>query len=191
MQDPTDLALVIDMQRGNRAAMEAFFRRYSPYLYGVCMRYVSDHALAKDLLHDAFIKIFTSIGAFVPDRSKDGAALSNSIKAWAACIAANLALNYIRDNKRLQFVDIDTLPPESIPDDDIDAERLPAEAIMRLIQDLPAAYRTVFNLYAIEGYSHREISKALDISEAASATQYHRAKRMLREKILKYLETTM
>lgn len=185
MQEPTDRQLILEMQVGDRAAMEEFFRRYSPYLYAVCLRYLSDRETAKDLLHDAFLKILTTVQTFKISHEKDDVTIRRSIKSWTARLTANLALNHLRDSAHMLTVSIDNAQIDDIPDKEINADALSADTLMRLIEDLPTNYRTVFNLFAVEGFTHREISQMLGISESLSATQYHRAKNLLKNKISK------
>lgn len=183
--------LITDIQHGDKIAMETFYRRYSPFLYAVCRRYVPEHETARDILQDSFIRLFSAIGTFRLDRKLDEQGAERYIKAWAARIVANVALNYLRDNARLQFVPVDICPAEDIPDNEIDADALPLEAITSIIDSLPPNYRIIFSLFAIEGYSHKEIARLTGISPSLSATNYHRARALLKQKIKLYLSTDM
>lgn len=181
-----NIELLTAMKNGDREAMGVFFSRFSPYVYAVCLRYVPAAEDAKDILHDSFIKIFTSIGTFnVPPDMAD-ADVGRNIRSWTARVAANVAINYLRDRSRLKMANITDNELYDIPDDEIDVNGIPIEALMAMIEKLPPNYRVVFNLFAIEGYSHREIAGMTGISESLSATQYHRAKAALKQMIIKH-----
>ena len=108
-----------------------------------------------------------------------------NIRSWAARVAANVAINHLRNRDRLKIVDIPDNELCDIPDDEIEISGIPIETLMALIETLPPNYRAVFNLFAIEGYTHKEIAGMLGISESLSATQYHRAKTALKNLIIK------
>jgi RNA polymerase sigma-70 factor (ECF subfamily) len=136
------------------------------------MRYINDKERAKDVLQDAFIKVFKNLKKFKNDSSLEG---------WIRRIVVNTALDQIRKNKKRQSdVELDNSFLE-LTTNNFTEERLQAESLMKIVQDLPDGYRTIFNLFAIEGYSHKEIAKKLNISENTSKSQYSRAKSVLRE----------
>ena len=167
--------LLQQMREGDKQAMASFYRQESPYLFAVCRRYVADAEDAKDVLQESFVKILSSIKSF--DARGEGA-----LRAWTTRITVNCALNFMRDKHRLCFVEADDRLDIATDNADIVAQ-LSAEQIQSLIIQLPVGYRTVFNLYAVEGMSHREIAKLLHITESTSASQYHRAKALLQRKI--------
>lgn len=141
-----------------------------------CLRYIADRDAVKDVMQDAFVKVFTSLSQF--HYRGEG-----SLKAWVTRIAANESLNYVRRNERLAFTD--NVP--DVPDDEEpDIGEVPMQVLLRMIGDLPAGYRAVFNLFVFEGMSHKDIARALGIKESSSASQYLRAKRQLAKEINEY-----
>ena len=171
--------------RGDADARRALYDRYVQYLSAVCSRYITDRADAKDVLQEALVKIFQSLDRF--EWRGEG-----SLRSWMARIVVNECLKFMRDNRRLDmFVTMPELP--DVPDDEdddaeISVEDVPPDVIHSMIRELPDGYRTVFNLFVIEGRSHREIAKMLGISEATSASQFHRAKKILSKRIREYVE---
>jgi RNA polymerase sigma-70 factor (ECF subfamily) len=167
-----DETLVSECVSGNEKAQRLLFDRYSGKMLGVSMRYINDKERAKDVLQDAFIKVFKNLKKFKNDGSLEG---------WIRRIVVNTALDQIRKNKKRQSdVELDNSFLE-LTTNNFTEERLQAESLMKIVQDLPDGYRTIFNLFAIEGYSHKEIAKKLNISENTSKSQYSRAKSVLRE----------
>lgn len=163
---------IIDLfARGDTRAMDVLYSHFANYLTGVCMRYVPQQEDMHDVLQEAFIKIFTTISGF-QYRGK------GSLKGWMARITVNEALMFLRDKKKLSFEDYDKEPPD-VAEEPPDTSQLTAEKVADAIRMLPDGYRLVFNLFAIEGKSHKEIAKMLNIKPDTSASQYHRAKAML------------
>ena len=155
------------------AASRQFYDRYAGYLTAVCLRYVPDKADTKDILQEAFIRMFERIDNF--EFRGEG-----SLKAWAVRIVVNGALKNLQRKKRLHFVeDLPDLPEEEEPD----VEKMPPGVIQRMIEALPDGYRTVFNLYVFEHKSHREIADLLGIKEDSSASQFSRARALLARQI--------
>ena len=171
--------------RGDADARRALYDRYVQYLSAVCSRYITDRADAKDVLQEALVKIFQSLDRF--EWRGEG-----SLKSWMTRIVVNECLKFLRDNRKLDmFVTMPELPdvPDEKDDDaEISVEDVPPDVIHSMIRELPDGYRTVFNLFVIEGRSHREIAKVLGISEATSASQFHRAKKILSKRIREYVE---
>lgn len=164
-------------------AIEALYDRYAPALLSVCFRYCGNRDDAEDVLHDGFIKIIQKIQTF--KLRADG-----SLEAWMRRIMVNTSLNFLRSRyKEKNFVDIvpildliDLHDEESADPEEIYL-KLEREKIMELICELPAGYRTVFNLYVFEQYGHREIAELLQCSENTSKSQLSKARAMLRKKI--------
>jgi len=159
----------------NELAQRQLYERYKRVMTGVCMRYADRYEEAQDIVQNGFIKVFKKIDTFSGKGSLEG---------WIRRIMVNTALDHLRSNKAQRFnVNIDDvdfkLKKESMAEDNLQAEDL-----LRLIRDLPTGYRTVFNLYAIEGYSHKEISEQLNISENTSKSQYSRARALLQKKLI-------
>ena len=171
---------IADLIRKDRqSATKEIYCAYAGYVVGICARYLSSDDDVKDVAQDSFVKIFMSVGSF--RYSGDG-----SLRAWIGRITVNCALNYLRDNNRLRFASVSYEIPD-MEEDPPDAESLTGDELAALIRTLPDGYRTVFNLYAIEGKRHKEIAGLLGIKENSSASQYLRAKALLAAKIKEYL----
>jgi RNA polymerase sigma-70 factor (ECF subfamily) len=145
----------------------------------VCLRYSKEEETARDLLHDGFIRVFTQIGSF---RGK------GSFEGWLRRIFVNLALeNYRKEKLKNRFLEEygmqHSIEQEAPDDDPLDIGDIPREEVLDMIRDLPPGYRTVFNLFIFEEMSHREIADLLGINEAASRSQFFRAKSLLQKKI--------
>jgi RNA polymerase sigma-70 factor (ECF subfamily) len=155
-------------------AQKALFDIYAPKLYVVCLRYLKDQMRAQDVLQDTFVKIFAHIGNYKSEGAFEG---------WLKRIAVNTCLDQLRkDKKLLTDVSLDDVS-HKLAHQDYSAEKLMADDLLKLVQALPDGYRTVFNLFAIEGFSHQEIAQQLSISESTSKTQYLRARAYLKERI--------
>jgi len=159
---------------GNYLAQKELYDRYSSIMMGICMRYASSEAEAEDVLQEAFIKVFKHLHKF------EG---RGALGAWIRRIMVNTALQNYRETKNARMhVEYDKVDFFLEADENVLAE-LSAEDLMNKIQNLPAGYRMVFNLYAVEGYNHQEIAKELDISVGTSKSQYSRARAILRKMI--------
>ncbi|SES86974.1 RNA polymerase sigma factor [Prevotella sp. kh1p2] len=174
----TEQRLVRQMAEGKASAMNELYDRYAGYLTGVGSRYVSADDDLKDVLQESFIKIFTRIGSF----SYRG---EGSLKAWMTRIVVNEALTFLRREAASGLVSTEAELPDT-PDEEPDVDNLPAEVILRLLRRLPPGYRAVFNLYVMEGRSHREIAQMLNIKPDTSASQFHKAKNLLARMIKEY-----
>ena len=164
-------------RNGDSAAPRLLYEKYSALLYSVCLRYVAEEMDAEDVLQESFITIFNRIGTF-EDRGE------GSLKAWMVRIVVNLSLKHLRNSSHFAFEDVDAMDIPYEPE----TESLGAELLMKFIRSLPDGYRAVFNMYVIEGMSHKEIAGVLGITESTSASQLHRAKSMLARMINKYRE---
>ena len=167
-------------RKGNEAARKELYEKYANRLFGICLRYVCNTDAAKDIFQNGFLKIYQSFDKFIW-RSQ------GSLRAWLDRIMINEALQYLRLKRDISVVKSD-IPIEEIeshyyiPDPET-IERIPGKILMQFITELPEGYRTVFNLFAIEGKSHREIADILHINEKSSSSQYHRAKSILAKRI--------
>ncbi len=178
----TEQELVEGCCRGDNTARKELYDAYAGRLLAVCMRYLSDRATAEDMLHDSFIKIFASLSKFTYRGE-------GSLRAWMERVTVNVVLEYLRRNKKniISNVEDGDIPDiQDAPSDDV--ARVPYEVIMRYVQELPDGYRTVFNLFCIEGWSHREIADSLGINEKSSSSQLTRAKSILATKLKEYLK---
>lgn len=169
-------------KRGKPNAQRELFDRYSAHLMALIYRYVGDDDDAKDVLQDTFIKAFDSIDSF--NWHGEG-----SLKAWLDRIAVNTSLNYLRSKKRLKAtsmpVEVLGDPPDDVGNDEVDG--IDANTIMQMIAELPDGYRTVFNLYCLDGFSHQQIAEKLGINEKTSSSQLARAKALLARKIKSFI----
>ena len=159
----------------DRKAQKALYEKYSKRMMTVCLRYVKNMEDAQDLLQEGFIKLFMNIHTYMGEGLFDG---------WVRKIFVNCALEQLRRQDVLKNVDdIDEINYEDIPDEST-ISHLTAEEIMAYVHMLPDGFRTVFNMFAIEGYSHKEIGDKLNIAESTSRSQYARARKMLQKMIL-------
>ena len=160
---------------GDRRAQKALYDKYSGRMMAVCLRYIKDTEDARDLMQEGFIKLYTNISKYSGEGSFDG---------WVRKIFVNCALERLRHNDVLKNADdIEDIDYADMPDES--ASALSSEEIMTYVRALPDGFRTVFNLCAIEGYSHKEISEELNITESTSRSQYMRARKILQKMITK------
>lgn len=169
--------------RRDHAAMKAIYDRYVEYLAAACARYIGDENDRKDVLQEAFIKIFTSLDKF--EFRGEG-----SFKAWMVRIAVNEALRFLKRNMSNSFIEYDDKLPDVADEPEPEVDGIPDDVINELILSLPPGYRMVFNLYVFERKSHKEIAKLLGIGESSSASQFSRAKALLSKRIKEYKEKT-
>lgn len=175
---------------GSDAARKELYDRYAGRLLAICMRYVGDRATAEDLMHDAFLKIFGAFDRFAYRGP-------GSLRAWIERITVNVALEWLRSRNRLDSVSLDEgrtaarlAETESEPEPGgAEVTKIPREVLLRFVGELPDGYRAVFNLYCIEGYSHRDIARLLGINEKSSSSQLSRARSLLAHKVREYLKT--
>ena len=172
--------IVERIRQNDQRAMSLLYQMYIGELSSVCYRYIPNADDAKDVLQNSFVKIFTSI----PTLEYRG---EESFKGWMIRIVANEALTFLRNRKKLLFVEQNETLDE-IENDDLDTERISPDELHRLISELPDGYRTVLNLYVFENYSHRQIAELLSIKESTSASQLYYAKQWLARRIKKMKE---
>ncbi len=171
-------SIVDRFSRGDPSAMDVLYAEYANYLTAICIRYIADDDDVRDVLQEAFIKIFTTISTF-EYRGR------GSLKAWMGRIVVNESLLYLRQCRRSPVDRMETDPPD-LPDDDPDTGDLTGDELAALIRQLPDGYRAVLNLYVVEGRSHKEIAQMLGIKPDSSASQLHRAKNMLARMVKDY-----
>lgn len=161
--------------RCNSAAQRQLYELFAPKMMAVCYRYAKDRDEAEDILQEGFIKVFQNLNKYENNGSLEG---------WIRRIIVNTAIDLIRKQKQMPLVELDEHVGASGLESEGDAlGSLGLEYLMQLIQDLPPGYRLVFNMYAVEGYSHAEIAAELGINESSSRSQYTRAKSMLKKRI--------
>ena len=163
--------IVTRCQKNDRKAQHALYRLYASKMYGVCLRYYPNQDIAKDILQDGFVKVFEKIKTF---------RFEGALEGWIRRIMVNTALEYHRKKKDQWDVDIDNEFLYSNDHADLGNDY---NFLLKVVAGLPKQYQLVFNLYAIEGYSHAEIAKTLKISESTSKSNYSRARAILREKL--------
>lgn len=170
----TDQELVQACMRKDPKAQRALYDQFAGKMMGVCLRYAKDQSDAQDVLQEGFIKVFEKLEQYSGKGSLGG---------WIRMIMINTALIKIRKEKKFSHHEELSDAAEFTQADYGVLDTLAAEEIMKLIQKLPDGYRTVFNLYAIEGYSHKEIGEMLGVSESTSKTQFFKAKNHLKKAI--------
>ncbi len=174
MAETLDLKLIESCIKGNRASQKALYDRLAPRMFSLCMRYVGDRVMAEDLLQEGFITLFTRLESYKGDGSFDG---------WARKIFVTTALMSLRKKDALKMSDELDIVRGMKDDLPTQGQNLGYKELMKLVMELPPGFRTVFNLYAVEGYSHKEIGEMLGISETTSRTQFSRARSLLQHKI--------
>jgi RNA polymerase sigma factor (sigma-70 family) len=170
--------LIRNCKKQEQAAMAELFNMLAPVLKGICYRYCGNLHDAEDLLQESFIIIFTKIGSYKGEGSFEG---------WAKRITVNTNLNWIKKNKN-QLIGLPVNPtaePQEENDENEELAGIHTKELMRCIAQLPDGYRTIFNMYAIDELSHKEIGEKLGISESTSRSQYTRAKKNLQQLLLK------
>ena len=166
-------------KEGDRRAQKALYDSLADKMYAVCLRYMGDRDAAEDVLQDGFVSLFAKLDTFTGDGSFEG---------WARKIFVNTALMSLRKNDILKETEdveaaryISSEAPSAIQD-------IGYKELSRMVAELPAGFRTVFNMYVVEGYSHQEIAEALDISVTTSRSQLLRARAILQAKITERLK---
>jgi len=167
--------------KGDRIMQEELYNRFAGKMYAVCLRYSNNSDDAQDLLQEGFIKVYRNLHRFRAEGSFEG---------WIRRIFVNSSIEHFR-KKSLLAVKVSEKEENEIENDDISAlDALAERDIIRLIQELSPGYRTIFNLYVVEGYSHKEIAEMLNISEGTSKSQLARARGILQKKITQFLSDT-
>ena len=172
--DTVELKLIESCIKGDLASQKAIYDRLAPRMLPLCMRYVGDRSLAEDVLQDGFITLFTHLDSYKGNGSFEG---------WARKIFVTTALMELRKKDALKMSDeLDTVRgmKADLPSQ---GQNIGYKELMKLVMQLPAGFRTVFNMYAVEGYSHKEIGDILGISESTSRTQLSRARICLQNMI--------
>ena len=173
----TDRELIEGCLNNNRACQKSIYDRFSSKMLGVCMRYTNSREEAEDVLIEGFMKFYTSLISY---------RYECSLESWIRRIMINNAISHFRANERKAhlyledlYVETDLYHSESILD------KVATKDIMTLIQKMPPGYRVIFNLFAVEGYSHKEIAEQLNITESTSKSQFLRARKWLIKRIEK------
>ncbi len=174
---PDNDRLIRQCQKKSRKAFDELYRTYSGLVFGICLRYAKNRTEAEDLLQDCFIKVIDKIEYY---------RFEGSFEGWLRRLTVREAINSLRTNRNLcveelreeQLAETDSINNSII-------KQMNAEDILAIIDTLPTGYKTVFNLFAIEGYPHKEIAEMLGCSESTSKSQYLKAKKALVERLHK------
>jgi RNA polymerase sigma-70 factor (ECF subfamily) len=172
----TEEAILQGCLQNNASSQRELYTRYSPKMLAVCYRFAHNREDAEDMLQEGFIKVFSQIHTFRNQGAFEG---------WIRRIIVHTCINHLKKNKRfnesVDLIHANTIQvrEESVP------SIVQAKQIVECIRLLPLGYRTVLNLYAIEGYTHKEIAEMLDIEESTSRSQYTRAKQMLEDVLVR------
>jgi RNA polymerase sigma factor (sigma-70 family) len=165
--------LIAGCRDGNRKMQHELYQRFADKMFVVCLRYVPARLEAEDVLQEAFIKVFNKIGQVRGEAS---------LASWVKRIVVNTALNHQRGKLYMYpMVDVDGI--HNMADQELTLSAYTFQELLGLIQELPSGCRVIFNLYAIEGYNHKEIAELLDISDGTSKSQYARARQLLQSRI--------
>ena len=170
----TDDQVISRIRKGNSDAKRVLYDRHEAYWFKLCLRYARNRPEAQDMFQEGVIKVFAVLDTY---RVK-----SNTFKAWSNRVVINAALKYLKKHHWKQTFDDITAVENLTEWNDTILNELTAKEIVSLIQELPAGYRTVFNMHDIDGYTHREIAERLDISVGTSKSQLAKAKKLLRSK---------
>lgn len=162
--------LIKDCKSGVRKAQKILYEKYSPKMLSICFRYLKNEAEAEDTMVMALMKVFSHLDSYQGKGSFEG---------WIRKIVVNEALTVIRKKKKIYFEEIESANYQS--GYHFTDTHLEAEDLLKMVASLPIGYRTVFNLYAIEGYSHKEIAEQLNISVSTSKSQLNRARNVLKK----------
>ncbi|NKI31144.1 RNA polymerase sigma factor [Croceivirga thetidis] len=165
--------LIVNCKKGQRMAQEELYRKYSGILYGICLKYSKNKTEAEDNLHDSFMTIYDKIGQFNHKGSFEG---------WMKRITVNTIMQKYRKERHLKVVS------ENIGDEadlEVDHSNISLSTLLNYIQELPNKYRLTFNLYVLDGYTHKEIGEMLGTSTGTSKSNLARARMILKEKLEK------
>lgn len=174
--------LVKNCIAGKRKSQKALYEQFAPKMLGVCIRYARDKAEAEDFLQDGFVKVFQNL-----HKLQD----AGHLEAWMRKIIINTALENLRKQKPHLGKEVEIPEDWDYGADESVTSALSKEELLGLIQELPPGFRFIFNMYAIEGYSHKEIGTMMNISEGTSKSQYARAKKLLQEKVNRVYQTAL
>ena len=174
----TENELIQACKKGNRKAQKQVYERFAAKMFGVCRRYIRNEADVEDTLLNGFFKVFSKIDKFEGKGSFEG---------WIRRIMVNESLMFLRKKNRSMHLYVEVEEQYDLQTEDTADRKLAEGDILCLLDDLPTGYRTVFNLYAIEGYSHKEIAEQLGVSVNTSKSQLLKARKML-QKLLQQSE---
>ena len=164
--------------KNDEKALDELYKRFSSKLFGICLRYAKNKMEAEDLLHDGFIRVLDNLKHF---------RFEGVFEGWLRRIMVTTAINFYKKNKRhSDDYDLENFGDSLIFENEI-ISKISTNELMQIVQSMPQGYKMVFNLFAIEGYKHREIAEIMNISESTSKTQFAKARKHLQVKILEEL----
>ena len=169
-----NIQLIESCKKGDRAAQKALYDRLASRMFPVCMRYLGDRTLAEDILQEGFITLFTHLDSYKGEGSFEG---------WARRIFVTASLMYLRKKDALKMSEELEAVKGMKTEMSSQMQNIGYKELMNLVMSLPPGFRTVFNMYAVEGYSHKEIGEILGITETTSRSQFSRARAWLQAKI--------
>jgi RNA polymerase sigma factor (sigma-70 family) len=173
----TEQEIIAGCIKGERKCQELLYHTFSSKMFAVCLRYANDYASAEDLLQDGFVKVYKNMEKFRGEGSFEG---------WIRRIFVNNSIEHFRKKSNLYVVqETEALAYEYYDDNAI--QKLMKDDLMKIIQTLSVGYRTIFNLYVIEGYSHKEIGDMLNITEGTSKSQLARARYLLQKRVIEMM----
>lgn len=173
-KDTPESDLIAACKKKDATAQKVIYERFYSRMFAVCLRYTGNRETARDIVQDGFVVLFDKVGTY---------AGLGSFEGWARKIFVNLSLSYLRKKDTLRYSEpIENTTGKAVTSGLI-LENISAGDIMRCIEQMPHGFRTIFNMYAIEGYSHNEIAEILNISEGTSRSQYSRARSWLQQKL--------
>ena len=172
-------AFIEKLKSGDKKAQEAFYQQLAPKMYGICLRFAGSVDEANDILQEGFIRVFNHLKDFREEGSLEG---------WVRKTMINTAINFYKKRIKQGIKTGLENAREKTDGKQYIIEKMAADELIQLIQKLPDGYRTVFNLNIIEGYTHKEISNMLEISENTSKSQLSRARQALRKKLISLKE---
>ncbi len=172
--------LIEGCKKADGKSQRSLFDFYYDYMFNICLRYVKDEMHAEDMLSQGFTKVFKNIGAFQYEQDQ-------GLRAWIKRIMINECLMWLR--KKNSFALVPLTDAEELAYEDLNLSQMDSDYILQSIAELPVGYRTVLNLSIVEGYSHQEIGKLLNIKEATSRSQLNKARHTLKQRLLQYQST--
>lgn len=173
----SDQQIIEGCARHDRKAQQELYNQYSRFLLGICLRYAIDKAEAEDILQESFLKIYFNIKEYSG---------TGSFIGWLRKVAVNTAITHYHKNLKFRYhVEIEDFVSTETGTTSFEEDFFTSEELYTVLNDLPPGYKMVFNLYAVDGYKHKEIAEMLGIDTNTSKSQYSRAKAALREKLEK------
>lgn len=173
----SELEIIEKCKKGNKKAQKTLYKQYSPVMFAICMRYASSKTEAEDILQEGFLKVFLNIANY---REK------GTFVSWMKRIFINTSITIYHKNRKHRFhVNIDETQDFLAPTTNKTSGYFTKDELLNIINSLPDGYRIVFNLYAVEGFKHKEIAELLNIDINTSKSQYSRARKLIQKKLIR------